>query len=62
MTENDERIKDLTGILLEILSDEDPEDFSPLARRVALELSLELGQEQCQRLYHFAVMVSRMAR
>jgi hypothetical protein len=62
MTEYDERVKDFTDNILGLLDDEDPENFTPEARRIALELALVLGEEQCQTLYHFAVLVTRMAR
>jgi hypothetical protein len=55
-------IKDLTATLLKILEGEDPEAFSADAKQAALDIALALGKEECQRLYHFAVLVTRMAR
>jgi hypothetical protein len=55
-------IKDLTATLLKILEGEDPEAFSAEAKRTALDLAIALGKEECQTLYHFAVLVTRMAR
>jgi hypothetical protein len=55
-------IKDLTATLLKILKGEDPEAFSAEAKQAALDLAIALGKEECQRLYHFVVLVTRMAR
>jgi hypothetical protein len=55
-------IKDLTATLLKILEGEDPEAFSAEAKQAALDLAISLGKEECQSLYHFAVLVTRMAR
>jgi hypothetical protein len=55
-------IKDLTAVLLKILEGEDPEAFSAAAKQTALDLAIALGKEECQTLYHFAVLVTRMAR
>jgi hypothetical protein len=48
--------------LLSVTMDEDPENFSGEAKKIALDVALELGEDECQTLYHFAVMVARMAR
>ena len=51
----------LSKTLKEFLEYEDPPDFSHHAKQRALDLAIDLGKEDAQKLYHFAVLVTKMA-